>query len=657
MCGIFGVLISSDHQYLPGHLRETMDRLFILSESRGKEASGLALRTNDQVIVHKSPLPASAMVRTRTYREILAAYSNGGGKGENGHSLGGPLAVIGHSRLVTNGLETNNENNQPVTYEGITGIHNGIVVNVDALWEQFPELHRRSEVDSEVILALLSHHGKALESPRDALAKTFGEIEGAASVAVLFKESDKAFLATNTGSLYFCINKSQSATLFASEKYIMRRLLEQRRLQNEYDSSTIAHLSPGEGLEVDLGPEAVKPFTFGLHRWPDGKNRTERSIPEVGTLKIEIPPEPDPKELRRCTTCVLPETMPFIEFDWAGVCNFCHNYRPMAVLGVDRLEEALSPYRKGNGEPDCVMAFSGGRDSSQGLHLLKSKYGMTPLALTYDWGMVTDLARRNQARVTGALGVEHILVSANIRRNRQNIGRNVKAWLKKPELGMIPLFMAGDKPFFFHSNRLAKHAELKLIVFCVNPMEKTDFKTGFCSINPGKDVYYYNTSMADKLRIAGFYGKNFLTNPGYLNRSLLDTAWAYISTYFISHEYLQLFDYIRWDEDEINQTLITEYDWETAKDTNSTWRIGDGTASFYNYIYHRVAGFTENDTFRSNQVREGVITRDQALNLVSDENKPRYDSIREYLDLIGLDFDDTLAKIEAIPRLYRNPLR
>lgn len=46
-------------------------------------------------------------------------------------------------------------------------------------------------------------------------------------------------------------------------------------------------------------------------------------------------------------------------------------------------------------------------------------------------------------------------------------------------------------------------------------------------------------------------------------------------------------------------------------DTNTTWRIGDGTAAFYNYVYYTVAGFTEHDTFRSNQIREGQMTREE----------------------------------------------
>jgi hypothetical protein len=88
-----------------------------------------------------------------------------------------------------------------------------------------------------------------------------------------------------------------------------------------------------------------------------------------------------------------------------------------------------------------VVAFSGGRDSSYGLHLLKEKFGMQPITFSYDWGMVTDLARRNQARMCGKLGIEHIWISANIKEKRANIRANVLAWLKKPDLGIIPLFM------------------------------------------------------------------------------------------------------------------------------------------------------------------------------------------------------------------------
>jgi hypothetical protein len=59
-------------------------------------------------------------------------------------------------------------------------------------------------------------------------------------------------------------------------------------------------------------------------------------------------------------------------------------------------------------------------------------------------------------------------------------------------------------------------------------------------------------------------------------------------------------------------------------------------------------GFSEFDTFRSNQIREGMITRENALRLIAVENRPRIESLRWYLETIGLDFDDTIRRINEL---------
>ena len=73
-----------------------------------------------------------------------------------------------------------------------------------------------------------------------------------------------------------------------------------------------------------------------------------------------------------------------------------------------------------------------------------------------------------------------------------------------------------------------------------------------------------------------------------------------------------------------------------------------------NYIYYQVAGFTEHDSFRSNQIREGDISREEAIELVKDENRPRYQNIRWYLDTLGMDFKEVVKVINSIPRLYND---
>ena len=56
-------------------------------------------------------------------------------------------------------------------------------------------------------------------------------------------------------------------------------------------------------------------------------------------------------------------------------------------------------------------------------------------------------------------------------------------------------------------------------------------------------------------------------------------------------------------------TIRREYNWEVAEDTSTTWRIGDGTAAFYNYIYQTIAGFAEDEVMLSNMIREQHLTR------------------------------------------------
>ena len=145
--------------------------------------------------------------------------------------------------------------------------------------------------------------------------------------------------------------------------------------------------------------------------------------------------------------------------------------------------------------------------------------------------------------------------------------------------------------------------------------------------------------MKDVARLGLYYALQYAQNRAYMNTSLLDTFTGYLSYYFISHNYLQPYEFVDWNEQEIDTVLVNEYNWELAKDAKTSWRIGDGTAPFYNYIYYIVAGFTENDAFRSNQVREGMLTREEALRLAERDNAPRFVSMRWYFDTIGVDME------------------
>jgi glucosamine--fructose-6-phosphate aminotransferase (isomerizing) len=648
MCGIFGVVAGAEAARDRAGLRQLVDSFFLLSESRGKEAAGIAVDAGaDPILVQKEPLPASRMIRTTRYTELF-------------ETIGRPasaVTIIGHSRLVTNGNQLANDNNQPVSAGGLIGVHNGIVVNDAAIWGRHPELRRAAEVDTEIILALLSLYALQKDlGPEEAARRTFAEIEGSASVAIFIQ--DQLLLATNTGSLYLWRDAGDRSLLFASEKYILDEALGNgagRRLASgPGNGREVIKVQPGRALLVDRRTLACREFSLDSGAAnaapPTGgtyvEYRTRMKRMQVGGA------EGWQERLRRCTRCILPETMPFIEFDRDGVCNFCRCYQPMRAKGKDALYETLDRFRSRSGNPDCVVGFSGGRDSSFGLHYIKNVLRMNPVAFTYDWGMVNDLARRNQARLCGRLGVEHIVVSADIAKKRENIRKNVTAWLRRPDLGLIPLFMAGDKQFFYFARQVSRQTGAQLVIFCENKLEKTDFKAGFCGISTvGTNVLSDGLSAAARLRMAAHYGRAFVLNPHHFNSSLLDTATAAWSYYLMPLRFVSFYEHIEFDEALVEKTIIEEYGWELAPDTPSSWRIGDGTAPFYNFIYYTVAGFTEADTFRSNQVREGLLTRQQALEMVRTENRPRHDAIRWYCEQVGLDYPAVVDAIRRIPPL------
>jgi glutamine---fructose-6-phosphate transaminase (isomerizing) len=653
VCGILGIAGWGGTLLTESALSKCLAALFRLSESRGKEASGLAIRTGSALSLFKRPDSATRMIRTEAYRRFLRECVKDIER--SGDGLVGPFAVIGHARLVTNGVQGIERNNQPVVSSGAATVHNGIIVNEQRLWERYPGLVRCAEVDTEIIPALVQKFRADGASVADALGRAYAEIEGAASIAMLFSDWPGLALASNTGSLYVAESREPGLLLFTSERYFLQRLCaENPSVRAAIDGEDgIRRVEPGQACLVDLAGGSVRHFALS--------NATTVTAPMLRDHhRARLVDEADQAAarrdaLRRCSQCVLPETVPGISFDVAGVCSYCRQHRPFALKGRDHLRQLADRHRRRDGRPDCVVGLSGGRDSCYGLHVVKRELGLNPVAYTYDWALVTDLARRNQSRLCSRLGVEHVIISADIRQKREYIRLNVNAWLRKPDLGLVPLFMAGDKMYFYHYRTVRERTGVDLAIVCGNRFEKTDFKTGFCGVygeesDPGWRPY--DISGARKLRLAAYYAKGFLLNPAYLNRSLPDTALAFYASYVIPHDLERLYDYIAWDEAEIGATLRREYDWEGAGDTTATWRVGDGTAAFYNYIYYTMAGFSEHDTFRSNQIREGLLTREQALKLVCQENRPRFESIRDYAHVIGFDFDYAMSVINRVPRLY-----
>lgn len=658
MCGIFGFVVQRP-DILDESARERLVKfLFTHSETRGKESSGIAVGTENELGVLKRNIRGKKFGQLPALQTLLNSLHDK------------PGTLMGHTRMVTNGDAADVNNNQPVMRDQLACIHNGIIVNDAKLWSDNADLKRHHQVDTEVFLALVEKELITERSLTKATQKAMAPLQGANSMALMHADWNAIVLATTNGSLHYLADPNAGIVVFASERFVIETSLKSRMLPVQ-DGLKIRQLAPGHGVVVQAEGELIREFAlsdpapavtataikrdivdYGSHSQgaAQGYRFNAGKLTEIETAALAVDYDAI-NSLKRCTQCLLPETFPFIQFDQAGVCSVCRGHQHAPKLGREALVKKLS--ESGVDARPCLAPVSGGRDSCYGLHYMVHELDMKPVAYTYDWGMVTDLARRNISRLCGALGIEHILVSADIAKKRAFVHKNVAAWLKQPHLGTIPLFMAGDKQFFYYAEKLRQQMRLGAILFSMNPLERTDFKVGFCGIDENyQKTRHYDPSWLNKLRLAGFYGGQYFKNPAYFNASLLDTAGAYLSYYVLPKRYEELFDFIPWIEREVEDTLINEYDWELAEDTQSTWRIGDGTAAFYNYIYLKVAGFTENDTFRSNQIREGLMDRDTALAKIEEENRPRIASIAWYFDAIGLDAVTAIKRVNAIPVLY-----
>ncbi len=614
-----------------------MRNLLLLSARRGRDASGLAVVLPHEVVLYKRAGSPERLLRDRRFARFVDDASRRLAETEEG------VAFLGHCRLMTNGTQALPENNQPIQVgERLVGVHNGIVTNA-ARWATGTQ---PVELDSALLFGRVARSRAAGRELTTAIEETFAELEGEASVALFDAEANALALATNTGSLFHAQTTDGGFVVLASERDILSAFLA-RVPPFANRSAAIVQVQPGGGVLMPLEPSGCRPWTLG-----SSPSQPSLSPPVVGGAAAarRIVEHTDAPGLRRCARCILPETYPFLTFDADGVCSECRDFQPQRPRGREALLRELERHRREDGRPDCIVALSGGRDSSYGLHLLKTELGMNPLAFTYDWGLVTDLARRNQARMCGALGVEHVIRAADLEAQRRYVRKNIHAWLAQPELGMLPIFMAGDKFFYSHARALRRETGISLVVFCAgNELERTSFKAGFAGVRENNyKNRLFGLATPKKAQLAAYYATQFLRNPRYLNESLWNGVRSFQETFIGIDDFLYLYEYEPWDEHTIERTLIERYGWETAPSTANTWRIGDGYTAFINYIYHRVAGFSEFDAFRSQQVRSGLIMRDRALELAERDNVPRMEELGEFARLVGVNLEEVLTRIDAI---------
>lgn len=121
--------------------------------------------------------------------------------------------------------------------------------------------------------------------------------------------------------------------------------------------------------------------------------------------------------MKRCSRCGLPETYETIEFDQSGVCNICRQH----VFKIEKidwgarkqmLDELIAEHR-GKHDYDCIVPFSGGKDSTFTLYYLIKEYRLKPLVVQFNHGFMRPNLLANNERTFKKLGVDVISFTPN----------------------------------------------------------------------------------------------------------------------------------------------------------------------------------------------------------------------------------------------------
>tara|TARA_Y100000590_G_C15719711_1_gene1013122 strand:+ start:202 stop:1338 length:1137 start_codon:yes stop_codon:yes gene_type:complete len=120
--------------------------------------------------------------------------------------------------------------------------------------------------------------------------------------------------------------------------------------------------------------------------------------------------------LKYCTRCVLPETHETIIFDENGVCNVCLNNDKKNNISWDKkledFKNLVAQYKNKN-EYDCIVPFSGGKDSTFTLYKLVNDFKLKPLVVSFNHGFMRKNLLENNNRTFEALGIDHLSFKPN----------------------------------------------------------------------------------------------------------------------------------------------------------------------------------------------------------------------------------------------------
>jgi len=126
-------------------------------------------------------------------------------------------------------------------------------------------------------------------------------------------------------------------------------------------------------------------------------------------------------EIINCKICLTPNTRPRVKFGSDGICNACSYKNKKDEINWDKrkieLKNICNEFRSNTNDYDCIVPWSGGKDSSSIAYKLKFEYGMNPLLVTFSPLMPSKVGIKNRKNFLN-LGFDNIYFYPNERASR-----------------------------------------------------------------------------------------------------------------------------------------------------------------------------------------------------------------------------------------------
>jgi N-acetyl sugar amidotransferase len=376
-----------------------------------------------------------------------------------------------------------------------------------------------------------------------------------------------------------------------------------------------------------------------------------------------------PQEVKFCAKCVMSNQRPTsavefkhtinskkktMNFDEHGVCDACRTAEIKDEIDWGMREEELikllDKHRKSDGSYDCLVPGSGGKDSAYQAHILKYKYGMNPLTITWSPILYTDYGLNNWRNWLDS-GFDNYSFYRN--------GKVMKLLTKLSIQNLLhpfQTFILGQKNL---APKIAAQHGINLVFYGENEAEYGNPLAD--NTSSLRDKSYHSYEHFDEIYLAGVSVKELTEKydvrlsdlMSYLPPTLEDLERSNVEVYYLGY-------YLKWTPQEVYYYAVENTGFKARPHRTQ------GTFSKYSGIDDKIDDLHFFTTFikfgigrasydAAQEIRNKHLTREEGVALVSrfdGEFPDRYfDEIMEYIDMKPEEFYELCDKFRS-PHLW-----